>query len=259
MAAQEPLLKRENLPDLKADANINVSSNNPNDDSFKTARSCSESDEEEGGIPDRPINPDAKCHETDYYRPYFNLRTSELSGRLRKTLICGKDTWFYNDEDEADLYGPFWISTTLILVIAATGDLLTYMLNFGESDNAALDSDLTKLSTAGSTYMFSFLFPTIAHYFFNCNKVFFPMSYIVSVTAYSFFVYIPVGVFCIIPYNPVRIGAIVLGGIRATYFMATQLTHLLDEDELPYQLNVVIYCLATHGLYVLLLCWFYVF
>ena len=65
------------------------------------------------------------CVSMAYYRPYFNVHTSDVAERLRGTLA------FYQSEptflsiigDTPDAYGPFWVATTLIFTISVTSNL----------------------------------------------------------------------------------------------------------------------------------------
>lgn len=63
-----------------------------------------------------------KFYQVEHYQEYFNVKTYDVLGRLRKSLwpFCSKKTLFV-DEDRVDLYGPIWIMLTLIVEIAVVG------------------------------------------------------------------------------------------------------------------------------------------
>ncbi len=47
-----------------------------------------------------------------YYQPYFDVDTTDIISRVRKsTVYCGQEGQFIDEIDEKpDLYGPFWVS-----------------------------------------------------------------------------------------------------------------------------------------------------
>lgn len=59
----------------------------------------------------------------EYYQPFFDVDTEDVKDRLKLALIPFKDTFFQISKDSPDLYGPFWILTTLIVMIAANGNI----------------------------------------------------------------------------------------------------------------------------------------
>ena len=66
-----------------------------------------------------------------------------------------KDTFFEISRTQPDLYGPFWIYTTLIFMIAAAGNFSRYMA--GDKD---YDFDFVPIA-AGLIYTIGFCYPFI--------------------------------------------------------------------------------------------------
>ena len=58
-----------------------------------------------------------------YLKQYFNVTTSEVLKRLLYSLIPFNGKFYNISTDNPDLYGPFWIYTCLIFIIAASGSL----------------------------------------------------------------------------------------------------------------------------------------
>ena len=73
------------------------------------------------------------CCNIDFLKPYFDITTEELKERLKHSLIPFNPKFYDISQKNPDLYGPFWIYTTLIFVIAASGSL-TKQLNGDSSD-----------------------------------------------------------------------------------------------------------------------------
>ena len=74
-----------------------------------------------------------KCFNIDFLQPYFDITTDELFERLYNSVIPLNSKFYDISQKNPDLYGPFWIYTTLIFVVAASGSL-TKQLN-GISSN----------------------------------------------------------------------------------------------------------------------------
>lgn len=73
------------------------------------------------------------CFNINFLQPYFDITTDQLKERLINSLIPFNPKFFEISQKNPDLYGPFWIYTTLIFVIAASGSL-TKQLKGDSSD-----------------------------------------------------------------------------------------------------------------------------
>ena len=62
-----------------------------------------------------------------YYQPLFDVDTLQVLNRIKGALLPRpKGAFFEVIAANPDLYGPFWISTTLIFTMAITGNLASY-------------------------------------------------------------------------------------------------------------------------------------
>ena len=52
---------------------------------------------------------------------YFNVEVSDIKQKLKGSLIPFNKSFYESIEINADLYGPFWIFTTIIFLIALIG------------------------------------------------------------------------------------------------------------------------------------------
>ncbi len=68
-----------------------------------------------------------RCNFLYLLQPYFNVENIDVRDRLLHSLIPLNPKFYNQIESNPDLYGPVWISTTLILVIAASGTLNKYL------------------------------------------------------------------------------------------------------------------------------------
>ncbi|CAG9133055.1 unnamed protein product [Plutella xylostella] len=68
----------------------------------------------------------------EYYQKYFDVQTSEVIERIISSVVPTKVSSSYFDDRikaKPDLYGPVWISVTLIFTIAVSGNIASYLQN----------------------------------------------------------------------------------------------------------------------------------
>ena len=62
------------------------------------------------------------------YRTFFNVDTDEVLHRIfRSVALFFKGDFFDHISENPDLYGPFWIASTLVFVSAAAGNTASYI------------------------------------------------------------------------------------------------------------------------------------
>ncbi|KAJ6682976.1 hypothetical protein OIU74_021101 [Salix koriyanagi] len=61
------------------------------------------------------------------YKPYFDVDTTDVLERIKDSLFPFRGTFTEKTANNPDLYGPFWICTTLIFVAASIGTFVTYI------------------------------------------------------------------------------------------------------------------------------------
>ena len=62
-----------------------------------------------------------------YYQPLFDVDTLQVLNRIKGALLPRpKGAFFEQIAANPDLYGPFWIATTLIFAMAITANLASY-------------------------------------------------------------------------------------------------------------------------------------
>ena len=69
----------------------------------------------------------------EYYQKYFNVSTNDVIYRVlgSMTPMLTQSFLLNKIRPNPDLYGPFWITSTLIFSIAISGNILSFLSNFG--------------------------------------------------------------------------------------------------------------------------------
>lgn len=118
-----------------------------------------------------PLNSDSKLQSTDastaqfwtlnYYKPFCAMSSDAIIGRLYRSIAPWKGQLF-NDEEPADLYGPWWVATTLILVVAIASNLSSYVYAHRNSDVEKSDEDRWRFDFQCISVMTSIVYSIIS-------------------------------------------------------------------------------------------------
>ncbi|GAA5907626.1 hypothetical protein JCM8208_000021 [Rhodotorula glutinis] len=84
----------------------------------------------------------------DFYSSWFDVNTAKVLERCYKTLIPKEDYVGEVLEGAPDLYGPFWVPTTLVFSLFLTSSLYTSIAAY--LDDAEYSYDFTRLGAATS-------------------------------------------------------------------------------------------------------------
>uniref|UniRef100_A0A3B3DJR6 Protein YIPF n=1 Tax=Oryzias melastigma TaxID=30732 RepID=A0A3B3DJR6_ORYME len=137
----------------------------------------------------------------EYYQKFFDIETHHVKERILGSLLPWPRKNFiqFYLRKNPDVYGPFWICTTLVFAVFISGNISNFM-------NGKYNPQFRKVTIA-ATMIFSYAwFVPLALWGFllwRNNKILNLVSYsfmeIVCVYGYSLSVYIPAVVLCIVP------------------------------------------------------------
>ena len=126
-----------------------------------------------------------------FIRPYFKVTFNDVKSRIIKSFLPINNSFFDIAIEHPDLYGPFWIYTTLIYVIAAGGALSYYFTNSVNNYFQAF------VPVAGSIlYCFGFGFPLVMWLYMKILKIEMKYVSLVCLYGYSLTCFIPVLILC---------------------------------------------------------------
>nr|GEW93510.1 protein YIPF1 homolog [Tanacetum cinerariifolium] len=131
------------------------------------------------------------------YQPYFDVDTSDVLERIKDSLLPFSGSFNEKTASNPDLYGPFWICTTLIFVAASIGTFATYLAH--------------KLQHKEWNYDINLLF---------------------CLYGYSLFIFIPAMCLSIVPVEIFRWVITGVAGIMSALFVAQNLrNHIVSAGE----------------------------
>lgn len=170
-----------------------------------------------------------------YYKPLFDVDSHHILTRAIHALLPRPRAQFFEViASNPDLYGPFWISTTLIFVIGVSGNLAQW-LSFRPTEAVPhWTYDFTKLSGASTAvYLYASAAPVSAWAalrYIQANK---RLVDVICMYGYSLATFVPISLLCVLPSPLLRWIMISLGCAASAAFLLSNVhTHL--QDCFPY-------------------------
>mmetsp|Transcript_6625 Transcript_6625/g.17988 ORF Transcript_6625/g.17988 Transcript_6625/m.17988 type:complete len:299 (-) Transcript_6625:520-1416(-) len=146
----------------------------------------------------------------DTYRAYFDIDADDIVMRMKSALVDFYKPQYFRAEvvgvartdtlKGPDLYGPFWITMTLIFLLGVTSNMHAYV---HADDVDEFDYDINHLLHAASTMcVVAFVIPTVLWVTTQClsmNSL--QLVECVCIYGYSLIAFIPAGFICVIPFS----------------------------------------------------------
>jgi len=195
--------------------------------------------------------------QVDFYRKYFNVDSMEVGKRCLRSLWPFKYDFLATIKSSPDFYGPFWISTTLIFMMAASANFAFYLQSILDP-NKPWTYDLYKLTYgSGVIYGYSFGVPLLFWLYIKWIDISVTLIEILCIYGYSLFVYIPVALLCIIPFDWVKWMVVGIGCLFSTAFLIVNLWMPLREKLAHAIIILIILALFHLGLALTFLLYFF--
>ncbi|KAK4771881.1 hypothetical protein SAY86_013656 [Trapa natans] len=166
------------------------------------------------------------------YTQYFNVDTDVVLNRLMSSLSPIDGSFFSKIDANPDLYGPIWISTTLIFVLASLGNWATYLMEKHAGKGSSWTFDVNYVNVAAiAIYGYAIVVP-LGFYFLlqylgsNANLVRFWCMW-----GYSLFIFILSALPLLIPVEILRWIIIVAVGAASACFVGSNLRSYVEGAD----------------------------
>nr|CAN77029.1 hypothetical protein VITISV_015340 [Vitis vinifera] len=124
------------------------------------------------------------------YKPYFDVDTSDVLERIKDSLFPFNGSFSEKVASNPDLYGPFWICTTLIFVAASIGTFVTYVAHKIQKKEWDYDINLVTWS-AGLFYGYVTIIPLGLYIILKYFSAPSGLAQLLCLYGYSLFIFIP--------------------------------------------------------------------
>ncbi|CAJ1976144.1 unnamed protein product [Sphenostylis stenocarpa] len=165
------------------------------------------------------------------YKPYFDINTEDVIDRIKDSLYPLNGTFNEKTASSPDLYGPFWICTTLIFVAASIGTFVTYIAHEVKHQEWNYDINVVTWS-AGLFYGYVTVVPIGLYLILKYFSVPSGLVQLLCLYGYSLFVFIPALCLSVVPLEIFRwLIAGVAGFMSATFVALNLRAHILSAGE----------------------------
>ncbi|XP_054162026.1 protein YIPF1-like [Oppia nitens] len=170
----------------------------------------------------------------EYFGQYFDVTTNEVLQRILWSSIptLGSKKGNYVErhlQSGPDLYGPVWISITLVFATAICGNVANYVKTLGDGLNATHEEwhyDYTKVGLAASTIFTYVLAVPVCLWFlfwFRGCVANYSLLETICIYGYSLSIYVPISILWVINIRLIQlillsIGAILSGSVLVLTF-----------------------------------------
>ncbi|RXH82296.1 hypothetical protein DVH24_036637 [Malus domestica] len=165
------------------------------------------------------------------YKQYFDVDTSDVLERIKDSLLPFSGAFNEKTSNSPDLYGPFWICTTLIFVAAAIGTFVTYVAHKVKSKDWEYDINVVQWS-AGLFYGYVTIVPLVLYVILKYFSAPSGLVQLFCLYGYSLFVFIPALCLSIVPLEIFRWVIAGIAGVMSATFVAVNLrAHIVSAGE----------------------------
>ncbi|KAH1138403.1 hypothetical protein GLYMA_10G154800v4 [Glycine max] len=215
----------QTFPPSGAQGKIGGGSRHPRDvdDTFSKPVSGSDEPQQQSGW--------FKAFSLASYKPYFDVDTIDVLDRIKDSLYPFNGTFNEKTASHPDLYGPFWICTTLIFVAASIGTFVTYIAHKLKDQEWNYDINLVTWS-AGLFYGYVTIVPLCLYVILKYFSVPSGFVQLLCLYGYSLFVFIPALCMSVVPLEIFRWMVAGVAGFMSATFVALNLrAHIMSAGE----------------------------
>eukprot|EP00038_Savillea_parva_P013252 m.7763 g.7763 ORF g.7763 m.7763 type:complete len:333 (-) comp2475_c0_seq2:198-1196(-) len=196
------------------------------------------------------------CFSIEYYQKFFDVDTEQVQYRLKASVWPYKNAFLKTISGKGDLYGPFWVASTLIFVIAFAGNIVDYNNSYARGEQDVWRYDFSKISLAATMiYGYVSLIPFGVWVVLKYRTAHAPLLMdLVTLYGYSIAIFIPVSFLCIFPWIGAAISwlaiivAIVLSGLVVSQNLYEALREVPDRALVTPFVGAIAVCHLGLGL-----------
>eukprot|EP00249_Psilotum_nudum_P008977 c21632_g1_i1 orf=395-1237(+) len=192
------------------------------------------------------------------YKPYFNVDTSDVLERIQDSFLAYRGNFVEKTGDSPDMYGPFWICTTLIFVSAALGNFAAYLAHMSRDE--PWHYDINKVTwSAGMFYGYVAIVPLALYFFLKYLGITSGLVQLWCLYGYSLFIFIPASFISVVPIEIFRwVVAGVAGFVSASFLAINLRSHIRTQSDRWFLIAISSFLLQL-GLALVLKLYFFTF
>lgn len=188
-----------------------------------------------------------------YYQPYFDVDTDEVIARLKCAAVAFKDDRFMQEiSEKPDLYGPFWITTSLVFVVAVVSHFYSYVSSILNSQAEWAYDFQSVVNVASVAYTFVCCVPAAIWFLMKqyeqqpdggaaageaspSNSMALNLVTCLCIYGYSLLYFIPATLLCLIPSELLAWMAFLAAAVVSALFLMRNLGPRILSYSIPRQ------------------------
>lgn len=200
-------------------------------------------------------SPTSKFWRLEFYQQFFDVNTRQVLLRLSNTLVplnppdfLMDRNWHFNESmapgesaeettleehgvvlsRKPDLYGPFWICTTLWITLAVVSNIMSkiaYTRNNNNSDPWKYDFSVASVAYV-TVYLYCFVFGSLVWGIMQWKNLPATITDVVCLYGYSMFIFELVAILCMIPASAAQWVFVMVGGAWSTAYLLINMWHM---------------------------------
>ncbi|KAI5991717.1 hypothetical protein EDC04DRAFT_1338221 [Pisolithus marmoratus] len=185
----------------------------------------------------------------EFYQPYFDVDTITVLQRCYTTLLPWSSSYLSTFSGGLDLYGTFWVPTTLILALFTSSSLAASIASYLSAPGSEYDYDFALLGLATTiVYAYAFGLPVglwLVLRYLGVGE--WGIVDALGVWGYGLFVWIPVSILCVIPNWIVRWVLVAVAFGLSGYFLVANVYPILASADAKATRLLIILVAALHA------------
>ena len=161
---------------------------------------------------------------------YFNVTSEIILQRLKQGVNPYNNTLLDSVKDSPDLYGPFWIYTSVVFCLAASGSLYQYIHNYSKTN---LTSFAQFVSTSSFwIYLIGFTFPLIITLLLKyTSKSSINYMTALCIYGYTFAIFIPISIISVFFSSFIDWVLMLYAAASSSYILIKSFSHYFFNTE----------------------------
>lgn len=196
-----------------------------------------------------------------YYAYLFNVDTPQVVQRIVRSMMPFRFSFMETIQSNPDCYGPFWIASTLIFILAASGNLSSYFSHaIASNTHVEWTADFNLIPVAAAAiYGYVFLVPLVLWGVLKYLTVPVKVLDVVCIYGYSLFIYIPISIVCIVPSSLLQWVLIFAAcGLSGWFLLSNMIVPIRNASHFKKGMVIMVVLLSLHvGLALLYKLYFY--
>ncbi|GFS25417.1 protein YIPF [Elysia marginata] len=185
-----------------------------------------------------------------YYQQFFDVETAQVGQRIVGSMLPkpGSNYLVHQIRPNPDLYGPFWICTTLVFTTAIAGNLANYFSMAGKAYHWQYDFHKVTLA-ATAIFSYWWLIPLLlwAVLWWRGSQAKFSFLEMLCVYGYSLAIYVPISILWAIQVSWLQWTLVVVGAALSGSVLLLTFWPAIKEDSQKIAIGLMVFIFIMHA------------